>query len=468
MNAVDSLGSATRSFVGHQPISLITAGGSPAGGSATGSAESSRRGGPSPDGRDLLISVLLALAALMAAVVLAPIGGRVVLGIGLLAAALLAFAIRRWVRLQRRIQSVAREWQLTIDAVESPILTLDLDGRILRMNRAAMLLSGKPYSQNLGQRISALGPGEPWRTAGERVDRARAGGGAQAVTMEDADTGESWEISTVCAPVARPVPRVRNPGPEGPTIVAVARNVTELVALHESLHRQELLSAMGSLVGGVAHDMRNFLFALNGTIELFETRFGDREDQRPYFRMLREHGGRINSLMQTLLDYGKPVEVAPEPQAVGEVIAEARQICAPEAAARGVELEILANGRVPRIPVDRTRILQVFKNLLENAVQHSPEGGRVLIDSEHRGEWIECRVRDSGPGLGDSDSGRLFEPFFSKRKGGTGLGLAIVHRVVTEHGGEVEAVDHPEGGAEFRVRLPAGTMRRDRGTSTQG
>ncbi len=444
MHAVDLLGSATRSFVGHQPISFTAVNFS----SAAAPDDSPRSGGPSPEGRDLLFSVLLALAALMVAVVLAPIGGRGAIGIGLLSAALLAFAVGRWVRLQRRVQSVAREWQQTIDAVESPILTLDLDGRILRMNRAAMLLSGKPYSQNLEKRISDLGSGEPWLTASERVDRVRAGGGAQAVRMEDKDTGESWEIT---------VPRVHNPGPDGPTIVVVASNVTELVALHESLHRQEMLSAMGALVGGVAHDMRNFLFALNGTIEVFETRFGDREDQLPYFRMLREHGGRINSLMQSLLDYGKPVELAPEPQALREVIQEAREICVAAAAEKDVELEIRPEGRVPRIPVDRTRILQVFQNLLDNAVQHSPEGSRVEIEIEHRGEWIECRIRDSGPGLGLSDSGRLFEPFFSKRKGGTGLGLAIVHRIVTEHGGEVEAIDRPEGGAEFRVRLPAGS-----------
>ncbi len=436
MQAVEYLGSATRSFISrHQmaPPAIID------------NANRARPAASSADGRDLLLSALVALAGLMAAVVLAPVGGRRVLGIGLLATVLAAFAIGRWLRMQRRIRAVAREWQQTIDAVESPILTLDFDGKILRMNRAAMLLSGKPYRENLGKRISDLGPGEPWRTAADRVDRVRTGSGAQTVRMKDSETDESWEIT---------VPRVHNPERDGPTIVVVARNVTELAALHESLHRQELMSAMGSLVGGVAHDMRNFLFALNGTVDIFERRFGDREDQQPYFGMLRQHAGRINALMQTLLDYGKPIRLAPEPQAVGEVLTEARDVCAEAAADKGVELVIRPGAQLPRIPIDPVRILQVFKNLLENAVQHSPENGEVHIETERVGEWIECRVRDSGPGLGESDSGLLFEPFFSKRKGGTGLGLTIVQHIVDEHGGEVEAVDHPEGGAEFRVRLP--------------
>ncbi len=433
MQAVDFVGSTSGSFVGRRSPTV------------SGNAGRPQSAAPSADGRDLLLSVLVALAGLMAAVVLAPVGGLRALAIGLLALVLVAFAIGRWLRLQQRIRSVATEWQQTVDAVDSPILTLDFDGRILRMNRAAMLLSGRPYSQNLGKRIAELGPGEPWRSAADRVDRVRAGRGAQVVRFEDPDTGESWEIT---------VPRVHNPGSEGPTIVVVARNVTELVALQESLHQQELMAAMGALVGGVAHDMRNFLFAFNGTLEVFEKRFGDCEDQQPFFQMLRSHSGRINGLMQSLLDYGKPIRLAPQPQAVGDVIAEARDICAAAAAEKGVELVVHPNGDLPRIPLDPTRILQVFKNLIENAVQHSPENGTVQIETELLDKWIECRIRDSGPGLGETESGRIFEPFFTKRKGGTGLGLTIVQHIVKEHGGEINAINHPEGGAEFRVRLP--------------
>ena len=127
MQAVDHLGSAARSFASQSPSPL------PA---ALENAAKRRPAAPSADGRDLLLSVLIALAGLMAAVVLAPIGGWRALGIGLLATLLFAFAIGRWLRLQRRIRAVATEWQQTIDAVDSPILTLDFDGRILRMNRA--------------------------------------------------------------------------------------------------------------------------------------------------------------------------------------------------------------------------------------------------------------------------------------------------------------------------------------------
>lgn len=106
----------------------------------------------------------------------------------------------------------------------------------------------------------------------------------------------------------------------------------------------------------------------------------------------------------------------------------------------------------------RNRLLQVFVNLIENAAQHSPGGSTVHIDAQEieaeGSRWIDCTVRDAGSGIRAEDLGKMFEPFFTRRRGGTGLGLSIVQRVVEEHGGRVLAENHPEGGALMTVRLP--------------
>jgi signal transduction histidine kinase len=110
---------------------------------------------------------------------------------------------------------------------------------------------------------------------------------------------------------------------------------------------------------------------------------------------------------------------------------------------------------------DRARVSQVLQNLIENAVHFSPEGGRVEVALGPGGDapngWVECAVRDSGPGFDPADLPRLFEPFFTRRRGGTGLGLSIVHRIVYDHGGEVAAENHESGGAVVKVRFPAVT-----------
>ena len=102
---------------------------------------------------------------------------------------------------------------------------------------------------------------------------------------------------------------------------------------------------------------------------------------------------------------------------------------------------------------------QVLQNLIENAVHFSPQGGRVEValasDGDAKEGWVECAVRDSGPGFDVADLPRLFEPFFTRRRGGTGLGLSIVKRIVYDHGGEVAAENHESGGAVVKIRLRA-------------
>jgi signal transduction histidine kinase len=108
--------------------------------------------------------------------------------------------------------------------------------------------------------------------------------------------------------------------------------------------------------------------------------------------------------------------------------------------------------------VDRRRLSKVFVNLIENAIQHSTAGREVTVVAreveEANQSWLDCSVKDSGPGISDDDLPMIFEPFFSKRRGGTGLGLAIAHRIMSEHGGRLIAGNNPEGGACMTARFP--------------
>ena len=108
--------------------------------------------------------------------------------------------------------------------------------------------------------------------------------------------------------------------------------------------------------------------------------------------------------------------------------------------------------------IDRRRLSKVFVNLIENAIQHSHSGGDVTVEafevSDGKQRWVDCVVRDKGPGVLEQDLSRIFEPFFSKRRGGTGLGLAIAHRIMSEHGGKLIAGNNDEGGARMIARFP--------------
>jgi PAS domain S-box-containing protein len=227
----------------------------------------------------------------------------------------------------------------------------------------------------------------------------------------------------------------------------------------EALRRSETMSAMGSLVAGVAHEVRNPLFSMSATLDAFESRYGARTEYRQHLAALRAQLDRLTVLMRDLLEYGKPPAAQREPGDLNEVIAEAVGVCSALSGQRRVRIERRLPSRLPPVAMERMRLVQVFANLVENAVQHSAASTSVVIGTTTReaGErvWLETTVADSGPGFAQDDLSRVFEPFFTKRRGGTGLGLSIVQRIVEQHGGQVTAENRPEGGGLVRVRLPA-------------
>jgi signal transduction histidine kinase len=241
-------------------------------------------------------------------------------------------------------------------------------------------------------------------------------------------------------------------------ISARVRTEAERVRLQASLRRSEIMAAMGSLVAGVAHEARNPLFAISSTLDAFEARFADRHEYQRYTGVLRAEVQRLTTLMQALLDYGKPVKLELVSDSPEDAFAQALRSCM--LLARRMNVRILAPSRQDAglVGMDRQRLVQIFQNLLENAIQHSPSGGCVVVEAEalcvDERAWMSYTIKDSGPGFRAEDLPKIFEPFFTRRRGGTGLGMAIVQRIVEEHGGSIAAGNRPEGGAVIVVRLP--------------
>ncbi|HEX3129273.1 MAG TPA: ATP-binding protein [Thermoanaerobaculia bacterium] len=357
--------------------------------------------------------------------------------------------------LNNLLRNASTEWRLTFDALIHPLLLVELDGRVVRLNRAARDLAGVEFDEAVDHPLSILGDNQPWRAIRELLAETAGTDAKSSVRARD-DQGRSWDISMS--------PVITNPdGQRG--VVVVARDITDLVRLQESLRRSETMSAMGALVAGVAHEVRNPLFGISATLDAFESRFGSKKDFRRYFDVLQGEVRRLSELMHQLLEYGKPARLDLAEVGADEILAMACTACGPLAERAGVtivpELPEVAAG-LPPVKVDRGRISQVFLNLLENAIQHSPRGGsvvlraeRVIPDGADAGrQGVRFVVEDSGPGFLPGDLHHVFEPFFTRRRGGTGLGLSIVQRIVEQHGGEVVAANRPGKGAVIQVFLP--------------
>jgi PAS domain S-box-containing protein len=344
------------------------------------------------------------------------------------------------------IARAAAEWRGTFDSVDTPILLLDEEGQVVRVNRtAAEWLGG--FQQVLGLPIAAVGGG----LLADAV-RAREDEGSKSVIRAITDdTGRIWSIR---------ITRREHDATDRVATVVVAWQVTEVLALQQSLERSERLAAMGSLVGGVAHEVRNPLFGISAMVDAHEPAL-DEKGMGEFVLTLREQVDRLTRLMTDLLEYGKPPRHAFSPVDLRSILTQAIRSVRSHCAERRVSIETAAPAVVPPVRADQDRILQVFENLLKNAVDYTAPGGTVRVTIDVGEYAVTCAVHDSGPGFEAADLPRVFDPFFTKRRGGTGLGLAIAQKIVEAHGGHIAAANGSEGGGIVSFSLERATLMED-------
>ncbi len=352
--------------------------------------------------------------------------------------------------LEDLIRNRAREWQRTFDAIDSPIVLADPGGKVARINNAARDLVGDvPYKEIVGKHLEEFADRQPWATFHQLV-REKAEDGATA-SAYDAFSGTTWDV-TFYAPdeengAADPVPAV-----------LIARDVTRMLNLQETARKNEVMSAVGQLIVGVAHEVRNPIFGISATLDAFEASFPTSDESRQFMEVLRGEIGRLSRLMQELLDYGRPSRTEFTDGSPAEVAALAAKACELTAARARVRIEVDVEDDLPPVSMDRSKLVQVFQNLLDNAIHFSAPDSAIVVAAETVERagvpGVALSVLDRGRGIHDADIGRIFEPFFTRRRGGTGLGLSIVQRIVEEHGGSIEAANREGGGARMTVFLP--------------
>ncbi|HEY3053948.1 MAG TPA: ATP-binding protein [Thermoanaerobaculia bacterium] len=342
------------------------------------------------------------------------------------------------------IEGAAKEWRRTFDAVETPIAIVGSEG-VVRINRAARMLAGKAYGEIVGRSLRELPETEPWLSM---IDLTR-------------------EVQDRRSPVARQVKDgfgrtldllamlFNTEDPRDERVIIIVWDVSALVDLQARLEQQRTMATMGALVAGVAHEVRNPLFAVSATVDAMEQASGGALAE--YFEVLREEIDRMTRLMQDLLAYGRPAAPVFNPISAREIVDSAIRDCNTLATKQRIELKKVIRAN-PTIIADRDRLGRALENLVDNSIQHSQPDSAVTVQCSTRSRggsrYVDIKVLDRGRGFSAEDLPRLFEPFFSRRRGGTGLGLALVQQIVTEHGGEVIAANRSGGGAEVTVSIP--------------
>ncbi len=238
--------------------------------------------------------------------------------------------------------------------------------------------------------------------------------------------------------------------------VGVLRDVTRLERT-ESMRR--------TFVADVSHELRTPIASIVAAAETLEEAAPDEAERRELVALIQRQSARIRELIDDLMDLAQiesgAVELMRETVPVTDLLREAAQDLAANASERRVRIDVTGDTSAS-ILADRRRLLQVVRNLLDNAIKFSPEGETVRLAAESGPGWVGFSVSDHGPGIPRAEREKIFQRFYqvdrsrSKTRPGTGLGLAIVKHLVQLHQGTVEIESEPERGSLFRIRLPAG------------
>ena len=354
-------------------------------------------------------------------------------------------------RLLERTQTQARQVQQIIDCVPEGVLLLDSEGQIIVANPAAQIhlavLTGREVSDtvtHLGNRplseLLAAPPAGLWHEV--NADRM------------------TFEV------IARPL----EAGPEPQGWVLVVRDVTEEREIQRRILQQERLAAVGQLAGGIAHEFNNLLTVIHLSSRLLERRLRREDPASEYVRRIGETAQRAANLTRQLLNFSRREIVEPRALNLNGVVRELSKMLH-RIIGEDIELALELADDLWQVDADPAQIDQIVMNLIINARDAMPAGGRLVIATTnvvldqsdrptHRevlpGEYAMLAVSDSGVGMDVEVRERIFEPFFTTKETGkgTGLGLSTVYGIVEQSAGHVVVSSEAGQGTTFRIYLP--------------
>ncbi len=228
----------------------------------------------------------------------------------------------------------------------------------------------------------------------------------------------------------------------------------ERIRLKEQLEQARRLSAIGEMVAGISHEIRNPLGIIRSSAELLKKKMAHSEPENTIPDIIVEESTRLNHIITDFLDFARPKSPNLVPCRVEKILGKNLDFLAPQIKDQGYEIHTRNREPLPEIMADADMLYQAFLNIFINAMQAMPAGGRIDVVMEAGNKDLAISFNDRGSGIAQEIADKLWDPFFTTKDSGTGLGLGIVKNIIESHRGAVEIINRIGGGARVSVRLP--------------
>ncbi len=374
--------------------------------------------------------------------------------VGLLAAWLAERQTRSDVRLIEATHALADLRALherIVESIRSGVVTTDLEGRIFTLNAAGEEMTGYKAADLRGQHVSILF-GHIERQIEESL-RAAAEDDMRSPRFEaDCLTAEGFRVR-----LGYSVSPLFTEGRDRKGLVITFQDLTDVRAMEETSRRQDRLAAVGRVAAGIAHEIRNPLAAMRGSIQVLRAEMPPDSTQSELMEIILREGDRLNRIITDFLTYARPRPVELAEIDLREPLRETFALLRHSPEIRDGHAILAELPDEPAIaPADAASIKQVFWNLARNALNAMPEGGTLRAELRRAPhDRLRITFADTGRGMSPAQVERLFEPFSSSTTGGTGLGLSIVYQIVRDHGGTINVSSREGHGTTIAVELPA-------------
>lgn len=341
--------------------------------------------------------------------------------------------------------------QYVLDNLLSGLVTADADNRIVTFNRSAMLITGNDGALPMGEPAAEVLQLPPAFAATLPQDLARTRSKRTDYVFRQSKGG-SIELGLSVA--ALPLPD----GSRG--YLYTFQDVTDVRRFEQNARLQQRLAAVGEMAAGIAHEIRNPLASMSGSMQMLKQELPLSADQAQLMDIVLKESERLNQTIKSFLAYARPQRFSLQKLDLRPIVQETAMLLRNSTEVgdlHAVELKLADDAVL--VDADESQIRQIIWNLATNGLRAMPAGGTLCLSAVHEatpsGRIALLLVEDEGVGIPPEDVDSIFQPFRGSFGKGTGLGLAIVHRIITDYGGQIEVKPRTSGGTVFRVKFPA-------------